>query len=248
MPKVGIQLIIYGGKLREDPLGVLREVKEIGYDGVETGNLARQFPLDQVKDWFSSLNLNLTGIHAGFEEIRDPHRLEEDLQFLKAMNACYLMCSGVGDRALGLGAYDAAAEVFNQVGFQCKEAGVHFCYHNHNWEFERFNGTKGIHRLAERTDPEVVKLCVDVYWVQVGGEDPVEFIQRYKDRAIYFHIKDGRPGQFTELGRGEVNLKASLELIRQLGAEWIVYEQDRTDLTPGESSRISREYLRSLGF
>jgi sugar phosphate isomerase/epimerase len=121
---------------------------------------------------------------------------------------------------------------------------VTFCYHNHNWEFESFDGVKAIHRLAELTDPAAVKLCIDVYWVQVGGEDPVAFTQRYRDRAAYFHFKDGRPGEFLELGQGEVNFAPIIDLVGSLGVEWVVYEQDRTQRTPEESIRMSRQFLR----
>src|SRR5262249_25478440 len=113
-----------------------------------------------------------------------------------------------------------------------------------NWEFEEFGGVKGIHRLAERTDPETVKLCIDVYWVQVGGEDPVAFIERYRDRAAYFHLKDGRPGEFTELGEGEVDFAPIVPAVESIGPEWVVYEQDRTQRSPEESIRMSRRFLR----
>ena len=48
-----------------------------------------------------------------------------------------------------------------------------FCYHNHAWEFEELGGEKGIHRLIARTDPALVQPCVDLYWVHIGGENPV---------------------------------------------------------------------------
>jgi sugar phosphate isomerase/epimerase len=122
-----------------------------------------------------------------------------------------------------------------------------FCYHNHNWEFEAYDGVKGIHRLCELTDPDLMKLCVDVYWVHVGGEDPAEFIQRYADRAVYYHFKDGAPGSFIELGDGEVDLPKALQAALACNPEWIVCEQDRTELEPKASITKSREYLRSIG-
>ena len=154
--------------------------------------------------------------------------------------------SGVS-QAEGIKAYEEAAETLNRIGALCKQENIVFCYHNHAWEFEEVDGTKGIHRLAERTDPELVKLCVDVYWVHVGGEDPAEFIRRYKGRAVYFHFKDGGKGWFTELGKGEVDLKGAKEAALEVGAEWIIYEQDRTEKDPKESAVESLRYLRELG-
>jgi sugar phosphate isomerase/epimerase len=243
-PRVGIQLIIFGRRNSEDLPGVLRAAAEAGYAGVEAGNLARQRPVEEVRRLLQEHGLALCGVHAGFPEFQDRAKLDENIRFARELGANYLMCSGVGDRTAGLVAYDAAAGVFNQAGRVCQAAGVTFCYHNHNWEFEAFEGVKGIHRLAERTDPDHVKLCIDVYWVQVGGEDPVSFIQRYRDRAAYFHFKDGRPGEFLELGQGEVDFPPIIDVVDSLGVEWAVYEQDRTQRTPEESIRMSRQFLR----
>ena len=55
------------------------------------------------------------------------------------MGARYLMCSGVADQK-SMAGYEQSAEVFNRVGRRCREAGIDFCYHNHNWEFTSFDG------------------------------------------------------------------------------------------------------------
>ncbi|MFQ6098924.1 MAG: sugar phosphate isomerase/epimerase family protein, partial [Armatimonadota bacterium] len=171
------------------------------------------------------------------------------IQFLDAMNSKYLICSGVaqGD---GIERYERAAQTFNKVGERCRQAGITFCYHNHAWEFEDLDGVKGIHRLCQLTDPQLVKLCIDVYWVHIGGEDPAEFIQRYADRAGYYHFKDGGPAEepgarprFVELGRGTVDLPSAKDAALAAGADWIICEQDRTELDPSDSIRISRAYI-----
>lgn len=254
MSRAGIQVIIYGQRNRDDIAGVLREVAEIGFAGAEVGNLFRQEGNEEaVKALFAETGLALCGCHAGFGEFEDTSRLEENIAFVKALGGRYLMCSGVGDRKRGLAAYRDASRVFNDVGRRCADQGVHFCYHNHAWEFEDREGdTCGMDVLAAETDPAVVKYCLDVYWIYHGQEDPVRFIQANQERAVYFHFKDGVRGedgraQFRELGRGAVDLKAAYDAAAALNPEWIVYEQDRTDRTPTESVRESREYLRSLG-
>ncbi|MBM3459989.1 MAG: TIM barrel protein [Armatimonadetes bacterium] len=254
MSRPGIQVIIYGQRNRDDIGGVLREVAALGYAGAETGNLFRQEgDPDAVRALFQETGLALCGCHAGYGEFQDGERLAENLAFLQAMDSRYLMCSGVGDRSRGLAAYREASRVFNEVGKRCRDAGVAFCYHNHAWEFEDREGdTCGMDVLAAETDPALVKFCLDVYWIYHGQDDPVRFIQAHADRAVYFHFKDGvraadGRAQFRELGCGEVDLKAAFAAASALQPAWIVYEQDRTDRTPTESSRVSREYLRSLG-
>lgn len=242
---VGIQLIIYGERVRTDLEGVLGEVKSVGFEGIETGNLFKVAPEDEVIELLKRYELQVAGVHVGYGDVADEIKLREHLEYLKHVGGKYLICSGVA-RLEGIKAYEVAAETFNIVGKACKEDGLVFCYHNHAWEFESFDGVKGIHRLAELTDPQLVQLCVDVYWVTVGGEDPVEFIQRYSGRTPYFHFKDGVPGEFTELGKGKVNLPGCLQAAREANAEWVVYEQDRTDKEVIESVRESMDYLRQL--
>ena len=245
-PRLGMQLISYGKRQEEDLEGVLKEVAEVGFEGVETGVLVEKVPPEELKRILSETGLSLCGMHAGYQMVADDEMLSRIISYLKAVGSKFLICSGV---APGEGAekYDKAAERFNEVGRRCSEEGLQFLYHNHAWEFEEVDVTKGIHRLAERTDPELVKLCVDVYWVHVGGEDPAEFIRRYKGRAIYFHFKDGGKGWFTELGKGEVDLRAAKEAALEVGAEWIIYEQDRTEKDPKESAAESLKYLREIG-
>jgi sugar phosphate isomerase/epimerase len=103
--------------------------------------------------------------------------------------------------------------------------------------------------IAGETDPALVRFCLDVYWLHHAGEDPAAFIRRHADRGGYFHFKDGvrredGTPQFRELGAGAVDLHAAFEAAAEAGADWIVYEQDRSDVSPEESVRRSRAFMR----
>ena len=252
MSQAGIQVIIYGQRNRDDIGGVLKEVAEIGFAGAETGNLFRQEGDEgKVRRMFEETGLALCGCHAGFGEFQEEELLQGNIAYLKALDGRYLMCSGVGDRGRGLAAYRDASRLFNEVGRKCRDAGAVFCYHNHAWEFEDREGdTCGMDVLASETDPELVKFCLDVYWIYHGQDDPVRFINAHRERGAYFHFKDGVRGDdgkahFRELGKGAVDLKAAYAAAAALNPDWIVYEQDRSDGNPSDSVRESREYLRS---
>lgn len=255
-PGVSIQLIVYGGRQNDDLAGVLAELAEIGYDAAEIGsNFVDEDPKAVAKA-FADAGIVCSGIHAGFGQISAPDWQQRAIDFLQAIGARYSICSGVAPGE-GIAQYDDAAGAFNQYGARCREAGLVFCYHNHGWEFQEFDGVKGIHRLCELTDPACVQLNVDVYWVTVGGESPADFIERYGNRVGYYHFKDGPytpkgsvtpgPYEFTELGRGTVDLAAALAAARKHDPAWIAYEQDRSELAPKEAARISFEHLKSLG-
>ncbi|MGQ9732181.1 MAG: sugar phosphate isomerase/epimerase family protein [Candidatus Zipacnadales bacterium] len=246
-PKLGLQLIVYGERPREDLQGVLTEVADAGYAGFEGGVGMFEKPgVKTLNALMAETGLAFTGVHSGYGEYTDLAKVAAHIENLKALGSQYLICSGVAPGE-GLTPYEVAAETFNRVGAMCQEAGVVFCYHNHAWEFEAFEGVKGIHRLCELTNPELVKLCIDVYWVHIGKESPADFIRRYVNRAGYYHFKDGAPGSFIELGQGEVDLPAATKAALEAGADWIVCEQDRTELEPKESITQSRAYLKTLG-
>jgi sugar phosphate isomerase/epimerase len=245
-PKVGLQLIVYGARPNEDLGGVMREVAECGYAGIEAGNLFAGNGEAQVKDLLAETGLAVTGVHSGYGDCKDAPTIEAAIAYLKGVGAKYYIISGVAEGA-GIDQYEKAAETFNNLGAMLAEEDIVFCYHNHNWEFQTFDGVKGIHRLCELSDPKYVKLCIDVYWVTIGGEDPKEFVARYRERAPYFHFKDGAPGSFIEFGLGTVDLPGAAKAAVAGGADWIVAEQDSTQITPLASVALTRGYLRGIG-
>ena len=249
-PRVGVQLIIYGKRVEEDLPGLLAEVAEVGYDGVETASLSLPEQAEAMKAGLSATNLLHVGGHGGFNDWGAPETVAPCIENVKSTGGGYLMASGGYDWK-ELDPWRKAVKILNDVGARCREAGLTFCYHNHNWELEEIEGIKPIHMLMAETDPELVKLCPDVYWVHVGGENPAEFIARYSSRCPVFHFKDGLGGDefraFRPLGEGCVDLKAALEAALACHPEWIVVEQDRSVHGTKEDNRISREYLRSLG-
>ena len=130
-PNIGVQPIIYGRRGGEDLPGVLEEIRRTGYDGFESGNLYPRYSRDQVQDLLSSTGLKVSGVHSGFGDVADPGKVESAVEFLKDVDARYLMVIGVGDLKQGLAAYDSAIEVFEKAGELCRSEGIDFCYHNH---------------------------------------------------------------------------------------------------------------------
>lgn len=249
---LGLQLIVFGGQQNEDLPGVLADVKNAGYDGAETGILHTVMGADTVINIFADAGLAMTGIHCGYRDLVEGTRVHDLIEFMQDAGCRHLICSGVSDPTMVAG-YEESAETFNEVGQWCKDAGLVFCYHNHAWEFEPLEGgAQGMQLLGERTSPELVKFCIDVYWVTIGGENPVEFINRHLDRGGYYHFKDGEKTAngpaFIELGQGAVDLPGAREALMQGPVEWIICEQDRTVKEPEESIRESFAYLKHIGF
>ncbi|HCV27634.1 MAG TPA: sugar phosphate isomerase/epimerase [Dehalococcoidia bacterium] len=274
-PRIGVQLNpAFSSRIGDDLAGlpgVLRDVHDAGFDGVEASMM---FDGDhaQAAIVLSDHDLVQWSLHTGY---RTGYEVEREIEYLAALEGKFIVLSGVGfdEEESGLRPFEEAAEVLNKAGERCRDAGIIFCYHNHGWEFREAPtppGTRavsGIDRLMELTDPALVRFCLDVFWAQYGGRDPVKLIQRYADRLAHVHMKDlkytgpePRPtgvlsplyprlplngqAEYVELGQGEVDLKGVWDLIAPTNPEWLVYEQDESKLPPADAAAISRRYLR----
>lgn len=248
-PKIGLQGIIFGERNRTDFESILRELKEAGYDYLESGNLFKSQGEKNARSLMSKHEVIQAGAHFGYGDYANPETLKDNINYCKAMGVRYMLCSGVSD-ASKIEGYQESAKVFNMVGEKLADEGIRFCYHNHNWEFNDLGGVRGIDILTEKTDPLMVGFNVDVFWVTFAGFDPAEFIKSHSNRVGYYHFKDGMKNengkpQFLELGYGMVNLKACVEAAQATTLDWIVVEQDNTTRAPLESIGMSRATLRN---
>jgi len=253
-PKASIQLIVFGKRLPKDIAGVLRDVAKAGYAAFEAGNLFEAYGEEKTRELLATTGLRVSGAHFGYGDYADPNKLNDHIEYARAVGLTHFMCSGVADGG-SMAGYKESAEVFNAAGRRLADAGLSFNYHNHDWEFKDLGGVNGMDILTQETDPAFVKFNIDVFWIHYAGGDPAEFIRQHSDRTGYFHFKDGRrvtdtggktQPEFTELGRGEVDLKSAYAAVTEVGAKWVVSEQDNTKLAPEESATISRVYMRDV--
>jgi sugar phosphate isomerase/epimerase len=245
--KIGAQLIIWGTKPSENLDSVLTEVKEAGYEGIETSPEIVSKDIIKTKRLLRENSLRLVALHMS---VGDISQVEQAAKLLEELDGEYLTFSGPGGKGSEED-YLKCAEFLNKAGKICREHGIKTCYHNHGHEIA--NDQRGIGLIMHNTEPELVGLCVDTYWVKFGGADPLEFIKANRERIVYLHLKDGseedmRNRRFSELGRGSVNFPAILSFVTQLGLKWVVVEQDWTRGDPFKSMSESRSYLRKIGY
>lgn len=118
-------------------------------------------------------------------------------------------------------------DVLNKIGALAKKYGIQFLYHLHNIEFNPILDSdypgQIVDFLLENTDPELVKLEDDVFWVQIGGRDTVEFLKKHGDRIPMLHVKD-----FYFIGEGDyLDYKAVFEqFYANGGTDWVLEMED----------------------
>jgi len=246
-------------EMKEDFWGTLERVAALGYEGIEfgAGTLEQAgVPLAEMKARFADLGLTPIAHHA------------TKYSLAETGDAVYDACQALDCKILVLswGPCDSReqlledAELYNRIGERSKAAGIQLTYHNHDHEFQRFDGETGFDILLGNTEPDLLHAHIDVAWVTFGGVDPVEVIRRYAGRCPALHMKDFvglEPGcdqaqgdrqaaRFTEVGTGIVDLPGIVAAARESGVEWLTVEQDRPrDLPPMESIAASLANLRA---
>lgn len=75
-------------------------------------------------------------------------------------------------------------------GEAARQAGLGFAYHNHDFEFRPVARRIPFDVLLRESDPALVSVELDLYWVTKGGQDPLDYLRRLNDRVRLVHVKD----------------------------------------------------------
>jgi sugar phosphate isomerase/epimerase len=146
--------------------------------------------------------------------------------------------------------FETFAKEASRLAQRFAENGLRFVYHNHKFEFEKFDGVTGMEILLNKTDPDFFDFEIDTYWVQAGGADPVEWIKKVCGRMDIIHLKDMGIKEdkqiFMEIGEGNLNWPAILKACKDIGVKWYCVEQDICPGDPFESLAISFKNLKSM--
>lgn len=237
-------------KTIEDFDKTCRKVKEIGYKIVQISGT----PLGatEMKAVLDKYGLKVATTHRSFDDFLN--NLDEVMEYNRILG-CELC--GVGsmppkyrDSAEGVSQF---IKEMNEVAEKLKKEGLYFGYHNHAFEFVKFDGKFIMERLIEESDPDAVKFIVDTYWLQFGGLNPAKFIKKLGERAMVVHFKDLKMNladkvEMAEVGEGNLDWDDIIEACDESGAKWAMVEQDVCQRNPFESLKMSYDYLITKGF
>jgi sugar phosphate isomerase/epimerase len=278
---IGLQLYTLDKEMEEDPRGTLKQVAEVGYKEVELSPNSK-LSAKELRPMLDETGLTNPSGHYWLSDLLND--LDVKIAFAKDMGQHYMVVVvprnadlsrvpadpktgqlGVAMfAALTLDDYKWNAEQLNQVGEKVKKVGLQLAYHNHNFEFKKFEGdVTGYGELLRLTDPDLVKLEMDCGWVAVAGQDPVKYLHKFPDRYKLLHIKDFKKGFTptnkveetgegalvpTELGRGGIDYRRILAAAKESHIASIFVEQEPPfkEMPALEAMKVDYEYLRKL--
>jgi sugar phosphate isomerase/epimerase len=246
--KIGLQLYTVRDQMKEDFDGTLAKVAGIGYREVEFAGYFDRPP----KDVKASIDLaSLVSPSAHFDSSYLGDKWPGVLESARVIGQQYVVCSSVEEKLRQQpGAWQRIAEMFNHAGEAARKAEIQFAYHNHSFEFTPVEGKLPYDILLDGTDPNLVKMEMDLYWAVNAGADPLAYFNRYPGRFALVHVKgrDKSGNNMTQVAAdNSIDWKALFAQSEEAGIRHYFVEHDNPQV-PMDSIRASFAYLRDLRF
>ena len=97
--------------------------------------------------------------------------------------------------------------------------------------------------LIANTNPDKVFFEMDVYWITIGGQDPVTYLKKYPDRFKLLHIKD----EYVVGATGKINFQAIFDQFYKNGhQDWFVEMEAKMTKEEHEQSMAMMEAMKKI--
>ena len=223
----------------------LRKVADIGYKTVQISGTC---PYDAM--WLKE-QLDMNGLRCVLTHIPVPRLVGETQQVIADHHVFGCEHIGLGWYAFNeTDTYEAFMATYPAIARQIREGGRYFMYHNHDQEFQRIGGQIILEKLAQDIPADLIGFTLDTFWVQAGGGDPAQWIEKLAGRVPVIHLKDYAYGRkMAVVGEGNINFDRVFTEAEKAGTKFMLVEQDDCNgEDPIECLRRSYEYLKACGF
>ena len=227
----------------------IKRVKDMGFNTVQLSYIG-PMEAEYIKEVLDENEVKVCVTHVAQGQL--PDQVDEVIRNHQIWDCKNV---GLGGMKIGNGSkkdIEAFCHTYSQVADQLAKVGMTFHAHNHAFEFQKVEGKNVFDYIQELTCADRFKLLVDVYWVQVGGANPIQFLEKYKKNISIVHLKDleiiGGKQTTAPLGQGNMDLEGIITRCEDIGVEWYAIEQDQCLTDPFECLRTSLTYLKNLGF
>jgi sugar phosphate isomerase/epimerase len=245
--KVGVQLYTVRSLMEKDVEGTLAAVAAAGYTEVEFAGYFDKTPAE-IKAMLDRHGLVSPSVHSGNIT---PDAWAKALDAAHIIGHEYIVMPWIPpELRKTLDDWKRMAADFNRLAASAKAAGLQFAYHNHDFEFPLVEGKVPYDLLLAETDPNLVKLEIDLYWITKAGQDPLTYFARWPGRIPMVHVKDGKgppDWAMTEVGSGTIDWKRIFAKSQQAGIQHYFVEHDQP-ADPIASITASCAYLKKLEF
>ena len=263
--KVGVQLYTVRTLIKTDFEGTIAKVAATGYKEVEFAGYFDHSPKD-IRAILDKNGLVAPSCHISYDVVEN--HLQEQIEASKTIGHKFIVCPWIDEKNRTADGYKRATELFNKAGETTKKAGIQFAYHNHFWEFipeASLGGKFPYDYMLENSDAKNLKMELDLFWINVAGQDPLAYFNKYPGRFPLVHVKDGKKlpkvapeqlrelkfddqtAQMTSVGDGVIDWKHIFANSGKAGIQHYFVEQDVSQ-DPLAALKASYDYLSKLSF
>lgn len=252
---VGIQLWSVRDSMKTNPKGTIEQLGKMGYKFIEAANYGdgKFYGMEpaEFKALVEANGMTFLSSHTG-QNLPDSASWDSTMTWWDkcidahvAAGVKYIVqpwMDKAGYSSLeGLKRY---CDYFNAVGEKCNAKGIRFGYHNHDGEFKEIDSMVIYDFMLQNTDPTKVMFQLDLYWINKGGRNAVEYFNAYPGRFELWHVKDE-----AELGAsGTMDYKPAFENAGKSGMKYFVVEVEHYNFDQLTSVQKSLEFLNAAEY
>lgn len=243
--QIALQLYTVREFTAQDMLDTLRVLAQQGYRAFEFAGLGG-VPAETIRATLDEQRLRAIGAHVSLSLLAT--QPEQALAELQTLGCNYAVVPSIPpEQRRSSDQVRALATQLNRLGELCQSYGLRLAYHNHAFEFEPLDGTGAtmFELLTAETDPALVSLELDVYWVEHAGRDPVALLGQQRGRVPLLHVKDMQADETradAPVGEGTLRWPEILAAAETAGTQWYIVEQDH----PRDALNDVQRSLRNL--
>lgn len=228
----------------------LQKVAGMGYKTVQISAIG-PIPPQRVREICDCCGLKIVLTHT------DPNRILNDTQAVirehDQMGCDYIGIGMMPQKYRSPHWFSHFIEDYKKPAREIAAAGKLLMYHNHNLEFEKYDGKLIMDRLAEGFAPEEMGFTLDTYWVQMGGGDVCAWLRKLGNRIPCVHLKDmgvrGMEPIMAPVMEGNMDFPKILETLEEIGkTKYILVEQDVCQGSPFDCLKKSYDNVHALGY
>jgi len=263
---IGVQLYTVRDLMKQDVPGTIAKVAAVGYKEVEFAgyyNLSAK----ELRAIIDKNGLSAPSCHVGYDVVQN--KWAQAIEDAHTLGHKFIICPWIDEaQRKSPDGYKRAAELFDKAGETSRKAGIQFGYHNHYWEFlpdANLGGKLPYDYLLGATNPENVKMELDLCWITVAGKDPLAYFSKYPGRFVAVHVKDlsklpnldptkenhamitDTAMNFTPIGGGVIHWNVLLPAAQKVGVKHFFVENDEPKDAIANIT-ASFDYLNKLRF
>lgn len=256
---IGIQLYTLRNIIGSDVKGTMQTIADTGFKELECYGYGDGqifgMPYEDFNSMIKDMGMKITSGHYGLG-LASPERpgtivngWEKAVEDAANAGQEYMIIAWLDPNERGgLDKYKEVCEIMNKANEVCKQAGIQFGYHNHDFEFEKFDDQVPYDVMLNELDPSI-SMEMDLYWITYANYNPIDYFTKYPGRFHQWHVKDMSKADRTkqaDVGSGSIDFKALFAKAELAGLKHYYLEQENYEVSELDSIKNGYQYLQSI--